>query len=45
MGLCARGPNVILYPEGIWLCEVSAAEGERILGEIAALLQDAGEKT
>ncbi len=38
MGLCARGPNVILYPEGIWLCDVSSGEGERILDEIAALL-------
>jgi len=45
MGLCARGPNVILYPEGMCLCEVSSAEGEHILGEIVALLPDAGEKS
>ena len=45
MGLCARGPNVILYPQRIWLCDVSLREGERILDEIAALLADISGKS
>ncbi len=45
MGLCARGPNVILYPEGIWFSDVSAGEGGRILDEIAALLPNISGKS
>lgn len=43
MGLCAKGPNVLLYPQGVWFCDVSAGDGERILDEVAGLLTDVPE--
>jgi (2Fe-2S) ferredoxin len=44
MGLCAKGPNVVLYPQGVWFNEVSAGDGERILEEIDTLLADDRQK-
>ncbi len=38
MGLCAEGPNVILYPQGIWYSGVSTSEVETVLARIAEFL-------
>lgn len=35
MGLCARGPNVLLYPQGIWFNGVALDQIESILDEVA----------
>ena len=40
MGLCAKGPNVILYPKGVWMHPTSDSEGERILDEIGRILSE-----
>jgi (2Fe-2S) ferredoxin len=37
MGLCTDGPNVLLYPQGVWFSGVSEADVERIL----AVVEDA----
>ena len=34
LGLCAQGPNVILYPQAIWFSGVTLADAPRLLGEI-----------
>jgi (2Fe-2S) ferredoxin len=34
MGLCARGPNVVLYPQGIWFSGVGPDQIETILDEV-----------
>jgi (2Fe-2S) ferredoxin len=31
LGLCAQGPNVLLYPQGIWFSDVTEADLETIL--------------
>lgn len=38
MGLCAKGPNVMLYPQGVWFSGVSLQDGDRILDEVQKLL-------
>ncbi|OPY04258.1 MAG: Ferredoxin, 2Fe-2S [Syntrophaceae bacterium PtaB.Bin038] len=38
MGLCGRGPNVMVYPQKVWFAGASPEDGEKILGEIARLL-------
>lgn len=38
MGLCGKGPNVMIYPQKAWFAVASPADGERILGEIEVLL-------
>ena len=35
LGLCAQGPNVLIYPQQIWFSEVSPAD----LAEIMATLE------
>ncbi len=39
MGLCGLGPNVMLYPQKIWLSEVSADDTDQIIAQIAAILK------
>ena len=34
MGLCARGPNVVLYPQGLWFSGVGPDQIETILDEV-----------
>lgn len=31
LGLCARGPNLVVYPEGVWYCGVTAADVEQLV--------------
>ena len=38
MGLCAKGPNVMLYPQGIWFDDVTKADADQILAEVQKLL-------
>jgi (2Fe-2S) ferredoxin len=38
MGLCGKGPNVMIYPQKAWFAAASPADGDRILGEIEELL-------
>jgi (2Fe-2S) ferredoxin len=41
LGLCADGPNVILYPQGIWFSAVQTSDADRILAEIGRALGEA----
>ena len=34
MGLCGKGPNVMIYPQKAWFAVASPADGDRILEEI-----------
>lgn len=38
MGLCEKGPNVILYPQGIWFSAVAATDLDEILAAIEKVL-------
>ena len=40
MGLCAKGSNVILYPQRIWFSGVLPEDVEKIVGAIAGILGD-----
>ncbi len=35
MGLCARGPNVMLHPDGVWFSGVAPSDIPAILDEVA----------
>ena len=39
MGLCSKGPNVVLYPQNLWYSGVSPADVGRILDDVQKLLQ------
>jgi (2Fe-2S) ferredoxin len=34
MGLCARGPNVMIHPQGVWFAGVSPEDVPAILDEV-----------
>ena len=38
MGLCEKGPNVIIYPQKIWFREVSPDELDRIVSALEEIL-------
>lgn len=38
LGLCADGPNVLLYPQGIWYSAVSKPDVPTIVARVAELL-------
>ncbi|MBP7830886.1 MAG: (2Fe-2S) ferredoxin domain-containing protein [Kiritimatiellae bacterium] len=38
LGLCERGPNVMIYPQGLWFSAVAPADAEAILAEVGKLL-------
>jgi (2Fe-2S) ferredoxin len=38
MGLCANGPNVIIYPQKIWFPEVSVDDIGKILSKVEEIL-------
>ena len=40
MGLCARGPNVIIYPQRIWFSEVSPEDLADVVSTIERLMAD-----
>jgi (2Fe-2S) ferredoxin len=39
LGLCAKGPNVVLYPRGTLFCGVTLEDVDRIVDEIGNCLQ------
>lgn len=39
MGLCAKGPNVMIYPQKVWFSEVSSDDLEQIISHIEAILE------
>lgn len=34
LGLCTQGPNVMLYPQGIWFSDVTLADADAILAVV-----------
>ena len=42
MGLCPKGPNVILYPRKIWFSDVSPDDVGRIVSKIEEILEQDG---
>lgn len=38
MGLCARGPNAMIHPQGVWFAGVAAADVSAILDEVGRCL-------
>ena len=38
MGLCMKGPNVILYPENLWFSGVTEADIPEILAKVEPLV-------
>ena len=42
LGLCAKGPNVILYPQKIWFSEVLSGDVKDILSRVGEILGETG---
>ena len=40
LGVCAAGPNVMIYPQKIWFTGVRLSDCDEIAKEIEALLSD-----
>lgn len=38
MGLCEKGPNVMIHPQGLWFNAVTRADADAILDRVAELL-------
>ncbi len=38
LGLCAQGPNVLIYPQQIWFAEVSLADLDEIMATLEQLV-------
>ena len=41
MGLCAKGANVILYPQKVWFSDVYLEDVEKIISEIEKIMEEA----
>ena len=39
LGLCAKGPNVMLYPQNIWFSGVTLADADTILDKVAEFVK------
>ena len=39
LGLCEKGPNVMIYPHGIWFSEVGLTDADAILAKTGELLR------
>jgi (2Fe-2S) ferredoxin len=39
MGVCATGPNVMIYPQKIWFSAVSADDVDEIVSAIEQIMQ------
>jgi (2Fe-2S) ferredoxin len=39
LGLCAKGPNVMLYPQGVCFSGVTLADADEILDKVATFLK------
>jgi len=40
MGLCAKGPNVMIYPQKIWFSEVSTDDIGQIISRVEDILNE-----
>ena len=40
LGVCAAGPNIMIYPQQIWLSDVSIDDVPKILETLAACIKD-----
>ena len=40
MGLCAKGPNVMLYPQKIWFSDVSTDDVGEILSKVEEIVEE-----
>ena len=40
LGLCATGPNVMLYPQKLWFSEVSTDDVEGIISKVEEILEE-----
>ena len=40
MGLCANGPNVMIYPQKIWFHEVSSDDVDKIVSTLERIMAD-----
>jgi (2Fe-2S) ferredoxin len=40
LGLCATGPNVMIYPQQIWFSEVFPDDVNNIISVIARIMSD-----
>ena len=38
MGLCAKGPNVVMYPQQIWYPDVNVDDVDQIISDIEEIL-------
>ena len=38
MGLCAQGPNVMIYPQGVWFSSVTRQDADAILQKVREIL-------
>ena len=38
MGLCAKGPNVMIYPQGLWFSGVTLDDTDQILETVSGFL-------
>lgn len=43
-GLCEQGPNVMIYPHGIWFSSATLDDVDTIISEVERLLQENIEK-
>ncbi len=41
MGLCAKGSNVMIYPQKIWFSEVVPADVDKIVAVVAKIMTEA----
>ncbi len=39
MGLCANGPNVMIYPQKIWFSNVSLTDVDIIISQVAEIMK------
>jgi (2Fe-2S) ferredoxin len=40
MGLCNEGPNLMIYPQGIWLSPVRIEDIDSIVAKVESLLEE-----
>lgn len=45
MGLCSEGPNLMIYPQGIWYSGVTVEDIDTIIKKVESLLAKPSEST
>ncbi len=41
LGVCENGPNVMIYPQGLWFSEVSLADIDNLIDALAEIIENA----